>query len=75
MLSRSDEFVSVARGRWGLAEWYPGRALKKRKGKNGEQSPEEKLSGADKPAENPKSEETNENLISPGVHAHRRGGQ
>jgi hypothetical protein len=29
-LSRAkEEFISVARGRWGLVEWYPGRALKR----------------------------------------------
>jgi hypothetical protein len=29
IISRSEDFVSVARGRWGLAEWYPERVLKK----------------------------------------------
>lgn len=59
MLSRSNEFVSVARGRWGLAEWYPDRVLRKRKGKNGEQAPvrDENPSAGDKSAENPKPEE------------------
>jgi HB1, ASXL, restriction endonuclease HTH domain len=33
VLSRSDEFISVARGRWGLREWYPSRSV--RKGKKG----------------------------------------
>ncbi|MDO8433666.1 MAG: hypothetical protein Q7S58_14775 [Candidatus Binatus sp.] len=57
MLSRSDEFISVARGRWGLAEWYPGKS-KKRKGKNGDPTPaqEDKPSG-EKPSENVKTEE------------------
>lgn len=31
LLSRSDEFTSVAKGRWGLSEWYPNRAKKARK--------------------------------------------
>jgi hypothetical protein len=45
ILSRADEFISVAKGRWGLAEWYPGRAVKRaRKGKG---EPED---AADEPA-------------------------
>jgi hypothetical protein len=35
LLSRSDEFISVAKSRWGLSEWYPNRSKKSRKG-NGE---------------------------------------
>ena len=31
VLSRADDFTSVARGRWGLSEWYPARAKKGRK--------------------------------------------
>lgn len=31
LLSRSDDFISVAKGRWGLSEWYPNRAKKVRK--------------------------------------------
>lgn len=29
VLSRSGEFVSIAKGRWGLVEWYPNRAVKR----------------------------------------------
>jgi len=32
LLSRSDDFISVAKGRWGLSEWYPNKA-KRRKSK------------------------------------------
>lgn len=35
LLSRSEEFISVAKSRWGLSEWYPNRSKKSRKG-NGE---------------------------------------
>lgn len=38
LLSRSDEFVSVAKSRWGLSEWYPNRPKKSRKG-NGDVAP------------------------------------
>jgi hypothetical protein len=38
LLSRSDDFISVAKSRWGLSEWYPNRAKKSRKG-NGEAIP------------------------------------
>ena len=37
IFSRSEDFISVARGRWGLAEFYPGRASRKSKKDNGEQ--------------------------------------
>jgi hypothetical protein len=30
-LSRSDDFISVAKGRWGLKEWYPNRAKRRRR--------------------------------------------
>lgn len=44
LLSKSDEFISVARGRWGLAEWYPNRAKKKqREGEQQEESTEAKV--------------------------------
>lgn len=33
LLSRSDDFISVAKGRWGLSEWYPNKAKKARKTK------------------------------------------
>ena len=36
MLSRSKDFVNVARGRWGLAEWYPNRPAKRGKKSNDE---------------------------------------
>jgi hypothetical protein len=29
VLSRADELISIARGRWGLKDWYPNRAVKK----------------------------------------------
>jgi hypothetical protein len=35
LLSRSDDFISVAKSRWGLSEWYPNRSKKTRKS-NGE---------------------------------------
>jgi hypothetical protein len=31
LLSRSDDFISVAKGRWGLSEWYPNMKKKSRK--------------------------------------------
>lgn len=31
VLSRSEDLISVAKGRWGLTEWYPGRKKKGRK--------------------------------------------
>jgi hypothetical protein len=34
LLSRSDDFISVAKGRWGLSEWYPNKAKKQRKTKD-----------------------------------------
>lgn len=34
LLSRSDDFISVAKGRWGLAEWYPNKMKKQRKAKD-----------------------------------------
>lgn len=40
VLSRSEEFISVARGRWGLSDWYPGRAIRRAR-KKGEESPVE----------------------------------
>lgn len=36
VLSRSDEFISVAKGRWGLLEWYPTRAKRTRKPRDGQ---------------------------------------
>ena len=37
LLSRADDFISVAKSRWGLSEWYPNRAKKSRKA-NGDQT-------------------------------------
>jgi len=37
LLSRADDFISVAKSRWGLSEWYPNRAKKSRKS-NGDQT-------------------------------------
>jgi len=34
LLSRSDDLISVAKGRWGLSEWYPNRSKKSRKAKD-----------------------------------------
>ncbi len=34
LLSRSEDFISVAKGRWGLLEWYPNRSKKVRKPKD-----------------------------------------
>jgi hypothetical protein len=34
LLSRSDDLISVAKGRWGLSEWYPNKAKKIRKAKD-----------------------------------------
>ena len=41
LLSRSEDFISVAKSRWGLSEWYPNRSKKSRKG-NGDISPQAK---------------------------------
>jgi hypothetical protein len=42
LLSRSDDFISVAKGRWGLADWYPNKVKKSRKQKESDQSDEKK---------------------------------
>lgn len=39
VLSRSDDFISVARGRWGLSEWYPGKVKKNRRPKTDTEAP------------------------------------
>jgi hypothetical protein len=39
LLSKTDIFYSVARGRWGLTEWYPARLMKIKKGKSNGSEP------------------------------------
>ena len=45
LLSKTDIFFSVARGRWGLSEWYPNKIKTKRPPKVG--TPDEEKKGAE----------------------------
>jgi len=42
LLSKTDTFFSVARGRWGLSEWYPNKQKTKRAAKEGKPEDEKK---------------------------------
>lgn len=41
VLSRSDDFVSVAKGRWGLSEWYPAGKVRRARRTRDEQERED----------------------------------
>jgi hypothetical protein len=50
ILSKTEVFFPVARGRWGLAEWYPTKSRVRKKGNGGELANEKPAPRAPEPA-------------------------